>query len=276
MIAHQPPLTDASDAELAAAVQENLFALFRAMAVLPGSQAVERGQLSYHLTSPCNPMFKGVWRARLSPDQVDDVIDETLAWFRARNAPFFFWWTGPGTTPEDLEKRLVARGFIEGGSPGMVADLHHMNEAILTRVPSGLTIEEVQNEAALDDFKHVIIEGYGMPEKMADGWVAAAVGFGIGRTPWRLYLARLNGEPVATHILFNGAGVAGVYGVATVPAARGQGIGGAITLQPLLEARALGVRYAVLFSTAMGIRTYEHIGFRRCGVRIGRYLWRNA
>ena len=284
-------LTNPSDAELAAAVEENLFALFRAMATLPGSELVEGKQQSCHLAFPSNPMYKGVWRTRLPPGEVDGVIDETVAWFKARSAPFLFWWTGPGTTPDDLGKRLVARGFrsmeaqmedmlpgmkfTELGSPGMVADLHHVNEAALAQAPSGFTIEEVRDEAALYDFKRVVIEGYEIPEGMAHGWVQAALGFGIGLTPWKMYLGKLNGEPVATHILFNGAGVVGVYGVATVPSARGKGIGGAITLKPLLEARQLGYRYAVLFSTEMGIHAYERIGFRDCGVRINRYLWRN-
>ncbi len=285
------PLTHASDAELAATVEENLFALFRAMATLPGSERIERDDLCYHLAFPSNPMYKGVWRTQLSSNEADEAIDETLAWFKARNAPFLFWWTGPGTTPDDLGQRLVARGLIsmeaqidemvpgmkfsELGAPGMVADLGRMNEAALTQVPSGFTIEEVQDEAALYDFKRVLIEGYEIPEGMAHGWVQAALGFGIGRTPWKMYLGKLNGEPVATHILFNGAGVAGVYGVATAPTARGKGIGGAITLKPLLDARDMGYRHAVLFSTEMGIHAYERIGFRDCGVRINRYLWRN-
>jgi GNAT superfamily N-acetyltransferase len=162
------------------------------------------------------------------------------------------------------------------GAPGMVADLQQMNEAALTQVPAGFTIEEVQDEAALYDFKRVIIEGYEIPEGMADGWIQAAKALGIGRTPWQLYLGRLNGDPVATHILFNGAGVAGVYGIATIPSARGKGIGGAITLKPLLAARDLGYRYAVLFSSEMGIHAYERIGFRLCATRINRYLWRNG
>lgn len=52
-----------------------------------------------------------------------------------------------------------------------------------------------------------------------------------------------------------------------------QGIGGAITLQPLLEARALGYRHAVLFSTEMGIRVYQRLGFRLTEALINRYLW---
>jgi GNAT superfamily N-acetyltransferase len=287
-------LTNPTETELALAVQENLFALFRAMAeTLPGSELIESEKLSYHLAFPSNPMFKGVWRTRLAPEEVDAAIDATIAWFKARGAPFLFWWTGPGTTPDDLGERLQARGLLdmagqqqvlapglkqtELGAPGMVAELNHMNEAALTAVPPGFTIEEVRDETALADFKRVFVESYEIPDWAGQAWVDATQRIGIGQTPWKMYLGRLapGGEPVATNMLFNGAGVASVYAVGTVPAARGQGIGGAITLAPLLEARQMGYHHAVLFSTEMGIRVYERIGFRQTGARINRYLWRN-
>jgi len=285
-------LTNPSEAELAAAVEENLFALFRVMvATLPDSELVEGEKLSYHLAFPSNPMFKGVWRTRLSASEADDVIDETLAWFKARQAPFIFWWTGPNTTPNDLGERLVARGLLsmeaqtqelapgivstELGAPGMVADLRDMNEVALSQAPPGFTIEEVQDEASLYDFKRVFVESYEIPEWAGQAWVDATLRVGLGRTPWKMYLGRLNGEPVATNMLFNGAGVASVYAVGAVSSARGQGIGGAITLKPLLEAREMGYRYAVLFATEMGVHAYERIGFRQCEARINRYLWRN-
>jgi ribosomal protein S18 acetylase RimI-like enzyme len=59
-----------------------------------------------------------------------------------------------------------------------------------------------------------------------------------------------------------------------MPKAQGKGIGAAISLKPLLDARAEGYRYAVLFSTEMGFGVYERIGFRDTGVRVNRYLWR--
>ena len=285
-------LTNLSEAELAAAVEENLFALFRAMvATLPDSELVEGEKLSYHLAFPSNPMFKGVWRTRLSAGEADDVIDETLSWFKARQAPFIFWWTGPGTTPNDLGERLVARGLLsmeaqmqelapgivstELGAPGMVADLRDMNEVALSQAPPGFTIEEVQDQTSLYDFKRVFIESYEIPEWAGQAWVDATLRVGLGHTPWKMVLGRLNGEPVATNMLFNGGGVASVYAVGTVPSARGQGIGGAITLKPLLEAREMGYRYVVLFATEMGVHAYERIGFRQCEARINRYLWRN-
>ena len=80
---------------------------------LSGAEMVEHAGLSYHHSFPANPMFKGVWRTQLAPDQVDEAIDETIAWFAARNAPFFFWWTDAGTTPDDLGERLQARGLLD-------------------------------------------------------------------------------------------------------------------------------------------------------------------
>ena len=106
----------------------------------------------------------------------------------------------------------------------------------------------------------MFVEAYGIAEWAGQAWVDAALRSGIGRTPWKMYLGRLDGEPVATNMLFNGAGVGGICG-STVAWAGGKGIGGAITLKPLLEARSMGYRYAVLFSSEMGIGVYERIGF---------------
>jgi ribosomal protein S18 acetylase RimI-like enzyme len=177
----------------------------------------------------------------------------------------------------EAQMQELAPGIVstELGAPGMVADLQHMNEAALSQVPPGFTIEEVQDEASLYDFKHVFIGSYEIPEWAGQAWVDATLRVGLGRTSWKMYLGRLNGEPVATNMLFNGGGVASVYAVGAVSSARGQGIGGAITLKPLLEAREMGYRYAVLFATEMGVHAYERIGFRQCGARINRYLWRN-
>lgn len=285
-------LTNPTEAELAAAVEENIYDLFRAMMLLPGSELVEGEKLCYHHSFPSNPMFKGVWRTRLAPDEADDAIERALAWFKERNAPFLFWWLGPGTTPHDLAERLAARGMIsmeevahqlapgmistQSGAPCMAADLHHMNEAALTQVPPGFAIETAHDEAGLLDFKRLFIESYQVPEWAAQAWVDASLRIGFEKLPWTFYLGKLNGEPVAITILFNGGGVASVYGVGTIPSARGKGIGGAITLKPLLDARAMGYRHAVLWSSEMGIHTYQRIGFRLLNARINRYLWRSA
>jgi ribosomal protein S18 acetylase RimI-like enzyme len=179
---------------------------------------------------------------------------------------------------EDQTQEL-AKGIrsTRQGAPCMIAELDRMNESVLGQVPEGFEIKQVESESELYDFKQVFVETYEIPEWAGQAWVDATLKIGIGKTPWRLFVGYLEGEPVATNLVFNGGGVASVYAIATTPSARGKGIGAAITLQPLLEARdQAGYKYAVLFSTEMGVPVYRRIGFRTTDIRLNRYLWRNG
>lgn len=266
-----PPLRRATDAELGASVQENLFALFQAMTRLPGSDLVITPRLSYHHAPPSNPMFKGVWRARLSVDDCDAAIDDVLAWFAARDAPYFFWWTGTGTTPVQLPARLEERGFIRhvDGDPGMFADLHHLVPVASTDV---VDVREAVGEEALEAWQSTFCEAFDVPAFTALAWVHATRELAPA-PPWRPYVAYVDGRPVGTSLTFDGAGVVGVYAVSTLAARRRRGVGAALTMVPLLAARERGYRYAVLFASDMGYPLYRKLGFRDGGGSIGRYLW---
>jgi ribosomal protein S18 acetylase RimI-like enzyme len=79
----------------------------------------------------------------------------------------------------------------------------------------------------------------------------------------------MDGDPLNTHL---GGGVTGIYNVATLPQARQQGIGTALTVAPLLEARAQGYRVATLQSTPIGLNLYLRLGFREyCSFNA--YFW---
>ena len=80
--------------------------------------------------------------------------------------------------------------------------------------------------------------------------------------PLRDWIALLDGVPVAAAALFVGAGVAGIYNVATVPEARGRGIGRAVTAAALAEAVARGQHTAVLGASELGYPVYRRLGFR--------------
>ena len=142
----------------------------------------------------------------------------------------------------------------------MAADLEALPQHV--PAPAALTIERVWDDRTLDSWAHTLALGFGEGEREAF-WVRDVyrrVGYDDAGA-WRHYLGRLDGVPVATATLFLAAGVAGIYFVSTAPRYRGQGIGAAITLAPLLEARALGFRVGVLGASQMGYGVYRRLGF---------------
>jgi len=88
----------------------------------------------------------------------------------------------------------------------------------------------------------------------------------------RLFLGLLDGEPAATSGVFFGAGVALIGTVGTLSQYRRQGMGAAMTLTALQEARRVGYRIGVLTASPMGVNVYRRIGFQEyCSYST--YLW---
>ena len=257
---------------------ENLYALFRSMSELPGGELAETDTGSRHHAFPANPMFNGTWATRLAPEDVDDAVAEVEGWFPSRGAPAIFWWVDPDTTPQDLGTRLEARGWVpwELAAPGMAAPIDELDLDAVRRVPAGYRQGRVEDAAGMDDFARAFVAGFEVPEWAARSWVDATLAFGVANAPWQVYVGYLEDRPVACTLLFRGAGVASVFGVAVAPEARGRGIGAAVTLAPFVDAQQEGETEAVLFATELGAPVYHRIGFKDVGASMSRYLWRGS
>ena len=253
-------LKDLSLPALVAAIKANLFEYYGYLGRSPKAELYESPQLTWLLTGIPHPFLNNVLRTQLAPDDVDPIIVETLAHFKSRNVAHLSWWTEPGTQPVDVGERLLAHGltYTDGG-PGMAVDLLALNEDVAA--PLGLTIERVEDAGTLIKWIQAAVAGFGLPETGADACFDLFMGLGFD-LPLRNYVGSLQGEPVATAQLFLGAGVAGIYWVATVPQARRQSIGATMTLAPLREARDMGYRAGILHASDMGFGVYRRLGFQ--------------
>jgi GNAT superfamily N-acetyltransferase len=269
-----PRYEDLTPLELALLTEENLYDFLSQLGQSAGAEMIRSPALTrYSDPSIISPMFNGVIRVKLPPDQADQIIQQTIDDFAARQRPLAFWWVGPSTQPTDIGARLLTHGLVEFeiDAPSMAVDLHALPESVV--VPAGFTIDVVRDPALAQEWGDTFNAIYGTPQFAGQAWVDAVMRLGFDRAPFRLYLGRLYGQPIATNMLACGAGAASVLGVGTLPEARGQGIGTAITLQPYIDARAMGYHTGVLFATDLGIPVYRRLGFREVGT-ISRYLWR--
>lgn len=265
---------DASTAELARAIDLNEVERFAHFSRLPGGEFHRGSQLTWFLTGVPYLLFNGILHARLPPDDLDRRITRALAPFVARQLPMF-WMTGPSTQPSDLGQRLIAAGFSDPGElMGMVVELSALRED--RPAPPDLTIEQARDLPTLERWLDVFSAGFGYPADIRRHFFAVFAGLGLGaQAPLTHYLGLVAGEPVATASAFLGAGVVGIYSVTTLPERRRQGIGAALTLAALRDARQRGFHIGVLHAEPAARSLYRQLGFREhCALHP--YLWAPA
>jgi len=204
---------------------------------------------------------------------VDELINNALNHFRSLNVRKLSWLAEEGVPAEEMKKHLTSNGltFRESFAIEMAIDLSVLPENI--SLPDGLQIVSVEDELTLRKWIHVASIGFGVSREAENIWFDFFNYVACG-PPFRTYIALLNNEPVGTSQLFTSAGVAGIYNVSCVPEARGMGVGTAVTLMPLLEARKLGYRVGILQASQMGYKVYRRLGFQDFG-KLSVFLWEN-
>ena len=264
-------LNDFSPQTLIASIKANLFAYHEYLGHSPKAEFHEDSHLKWVLTGIPFSFLNNVLDTHLTSDNVDEVIQQTLASFRSRNITRVSWWTEPGTLPTDLGEHLVVHGLIfEDEEPGMAVDLLELREV---STPSGLTIKRVDGVEILRDFVHSAAIGFGLPESSESICFDLFSGLGFD-LPLNNFVGYLGEEPVATAELFLGAGVAGIYWVSTLPKVRHKGIGSAITQAALQQAREMGYHIGILHSSEQGMGVYRQLGFvEKC--RMSHYVWKS-
>lgn len=210
---------------------------------------------------------------QLPSEGIDDLIESTLGHFRSMNIRRLSWLTHEGIPSAEINKVLIAHGltFRDAFATEMAVDLSRLRDGLPTY--PGLSVVPVDGEHVLKQWIRVASIGFRIDERFEKVWFDFFAD-AIFDTRFQTYLALLDGKPVATSQLFLSDGVAGLYNISCIPEARVQGIGSAITLAPLLEARQMGYQIGVLQASQKGYNVYRRLGFQDFG-HLSLYLWEN-
>jgi GNAT superfamily N-acetyltransferase len=192
-------------------------------------------------------------------EMIDTEIEAVKAFFADQDVPWY-WWLGPFPRPSDMPQRFEQHGLVfdRPGLPAMAAPLPARFPPLNPDVQVWLAADRADLEAA-STIRRIAFrfpEGTALDyfEAMADDWLRG--------DPARLYLARLNdGPPAAMGALIMGAGLPGVYVMATLPQYRRRGLGKAILARIFSDAGAEGHSLIALTAGELGYPLYRQFGF---------------
>ena len=253
-----------SDEAVLDAIDLNWRVSVGAFGLAPTTAVRDDDELFWYVTGLPTGAFNSIMYANLpTPARIDAAVGELHA-LRRRHCVEIGWVIGPASRPADLGQQLQARGlrYMRDITP-MTMTLGALPAAAPV---AGLTIERVADPAAYEAWIDAEQRGFEAAANDETGLADLRRAMGIGHGfPLHHLLGRLDGAPVATATLLPAAGIGGIYDVSTVPEARRRGIGMAMTLAALREARRLGYEIVFLQPSAMGRPLYERIGFQqRC------------
>lgn len=215
-------------------------------------------------------MLNRVMQTSLKPIETDQAISDVKQFFEPEHLPFT-WQVDPWDKPRDLAERLEEAGFRRDETPGMAVKIDELVEPVQ---PQGFRYERVDSPEKLDTYAWLMVKAYGMPEH-AWGWLTGGFKYHGVVDDFQHYIGYLDGKPVATSSIQYSDGVAGLYNVATLPEARGKGIGAVISHAPFIDALERGYRFGILHSTRMGYNVYKRLGFEEI-CKLVRYQWNPA
>ena len=202
-----------------------------------------------------------VWNEKpLMPDD-NKAIPKIKKDFQQAGLPFW-WWVFPSSQSVATIDMLGAEGFSFVESiPSMLVDLTGLSDE--ETCDSDVSVIRVRNEEELNFWEEVSFAGFDFPYKTKEQYHRFVSTLNLSASsPQKLFLACLNGIPVATSLLFLNGNAGGIYFVTTLAAQRKKGIGLKLTTATLRFAKIAGTRFTALQSSPDGLRVYQQAGFK--------------
>lgn len=230
---------------------------------LPGGILHQDEELMWFLTGPNGP--NGILLTNFIHDDqnhIDKRIDETLNLFKARQVREVGWRIGPTSNPPDLANYLEVHELNHKATTTCM--IMKVTETFIASPQSEhieirevLTSDELLLKCTIEKI------GFDATDHMAHDYYQTYVQSGFGHdASWHHYMGWQDGQAVAVAAVLLHQGIAGIYGVATLPHARKQGIATTLMHHILREIARLGYALVTLSPTEMSDALYRRLGFQ--------------
>ena len=210
---------------------------------------------------------------RTTPERTDALIDEVVDFFKTRDLPASIM-VSPACTPDDLPRRLEARGFLcqETDEAWMV--LEGLQKVRVPKIDTSVTVKRVGNKEDVITFAEVMTGAYDMPSDWTP-FLAQMLEPTITVPGFSHYVACVKGVPAATLTLMHHRQYATIGSGGVLPQYRGTRTIYNMAVEVLSEAKRDGIA-TVVGQTSLGpkFERYLRIGgfklaFRRTEYKLG-------
>jgi len=226
----------------------------------------QRGESVFHrLKIPLLNLALGCdFPAGVSEEEVVEEVKAVIEFFAKRNVPWY-WWMSAQPSPRNIVQILEKQGLIYNAPPlpAMLAPLENKksfppcNETI--RVWRARSTEDLEAASAIRRIAFKFPKGEAMTyfEDMPADWLDDS-------SPARLFLAGEDeSKPLSIGAVIEGAGIPGIYVMATMPEHHRKGCGKAVLKRLLAEAASSGGKAVALTASKAGFGLYSQFGFYR-------------
>jgi GNAT superfamily N-acetyltransferase len=187
-----------------------------------------------------------------------DQVRQLVEWYHERGGGGRFEMAAGDYDPA-VGRELARLGFFQSGFHAALVGEPDAKAEAAQEIP----VERVSRRRDMEDFLDAYVTGWGIPDSAREQFKANVRSW-LDEPGWSLYVAKVDGRPVATAILFIHAGIGYFADSATDPAFRGRGIHAALLTRRLRDAGAAGVDFvcsgADFLSTSQ--RNMERAGMR--------------
>jgi GNAT superfamily N-acetyltransferase len=208
------------------------------------------------------PPAAGAHRLRFAADGVETRIQAVRDWFRDRGRREFTWWVGTSATPPDLEARLLDLGAVPYDDEPVITSM------VATEPPpavEGVDVRPVTTFEELVIAREIGLASADLTEEQLEAARANSERSWAERQASGLaamYLAYVDGEPVAFGDMIFLPFAAFLSGAGTRPEYRGRGIYRALVRARWDEAVRRGTPALIIGAGAMSRPILERNGFR--------------
>jgi GNAT superfamily N-acetyltransferase len=231
---------------------------FARMAQLCGGAAVADHEVLLYRTTSTDPV---VWNGALltaDPPEPAAVLARADDFFLRAGRGYGFWIVA--SRDARMASHLRETGFAQ------VADDPHMISSVSELPPLrdlGVRLVTVSTEADRRSFVECAGQSFHDLGVAPATWPSVYPSLeSVRQDDVITVVATDSTRPVAAAMGYLDRSVCEIIHVGTVPAARGRGLGAAVTTFVVREAAERGATHAVLQSTEMGLAVYRSLGFR--------------